>query len=72
MNPQKGLWSAIAFATTIGATIAAALAIGIGLGLLLDRVLGTSPWFSLLGSILGLAAGATGAYRMVMREMDGS
>ena len=70
MSPKKGLWSALTFTTTIGVYIAVALAIGIGLGMMLDRFLGSRPWFSILGSLLGLAAGAVGAYRMVMREMD--
>ena len=70
MSPQKGLWSALALTTMIGVYIAVALAIGVGLGIFADRMLGSKPWFSIIGSILGLAAGATGAYRMVMKEMD--
>lgn len=41
----------------IGTTMAASLAIGVWGGYKLDARLGTEPWFLLLGSVLGIAAG---------------
>jgi hypothetical protein len=41
---------------TLGLTAAVALAIGVVLGLLVDGWLGTSPVFTLIGLVLGLAA----------------
>jgi F0F1-type ATP synthase assembly protein I len=72
MNQQKGLWSAVALTTSIGLSLAAALAVGVGLGLFLDRSFGTRPWFAVGGCVIGLAAGISGAYRMVVREMSKS
>ena len=41
---------------TLGLTVAVAL-VGLGaLGYAVDRWLGTSPWFTLLGVVLGIAA----------------
>ncbi len=41
---------------TLGLTVAVALVGLAGLGYAVDRWLGTSPWFTLLGVVLGIAA----------------
>lgn len=47
----------------IGVEMVAALAVGVGIGLLLDRWLGTAPWFLVLFFFLGAAAGILNVYR---------
>jgi len=41
---------------TLGLTVAVALVVCVALGYLVDRWLGTSPWFTLVGVVLGIAA----------------
>ncbi len=41
---------------TLGLTVAVALLICVALGYFVDRWLGTSPWFTLVGVVLGIAA----------------
>jgi hypothetical protein len=41
---------------TLGLTVAVALVGLAALGYLVDRWLGTSPWFTLVGVVLGIAA----------------
>lgn len=53
----------LAFAVRIGVEMVSALAVGVGIGLLLDRWLGTGPWFLLLFFVFGAAAGMLNVYR---------
>ena len=55
----------LAFAVRIGVDLVAALVVGVGIGVLLDRWLGTSPWFLLLFFVLGAAAGMLNVYRVM-------
>ena len=55
----------LAFAVRIGVDLVAALVVGVGIGLLLDRWLGTGPWFLLLFFVLGAAAGMMNVYRVM-------
>jgi ATP synthase protein I len=41
---------------TLGLTVAVAPLICVALGYLVDHWLGTSPWFTLVGVVLGIAA----------------
>ena len=49
----------------LGATLAGSVLGGVALGYALDRWLGTSPWFLLGGSILGIASGLIQLYKTV-------
>jgi ATP synthase protein I len=51
--------------STIGVTLVAATAIGLGIGYGLDRWLGTSPWFTLIFTLFGIAAGFINLFRDV-------
>ena len=55
----------LAFAVRIGVDLVAALIVGVGIGILLDRWLGTTPWFLLLFFVLGAAAGMMNVYRVM-------
>jgi len=59
--------------TGMGWSIAVPIVIGVALGNWLDGRAGTHPLFLLLGILLGLAVGLTGAIRLlldVLREED--
>lgn len=49
--------------STIGLAFVFALLLGFGAGFWLDGKLGTSPWLSLLGFAMGLAAGVLNVVR---------
>lgn len=49
--------------STIGLAFVFALVLGFGAGFWLDGKLGTSPWLSLLGFAMGLAAGVLNVVR---------
>jgi ATP synthase protein I len=47
----------LAFYSSIGISIALAIFIGLFVGIYLDRRFGTSPWFTLIFLVIGIAAG---------------
>lgn len=51
--------------STVGLSFVLALVMGFGGGLWLDRQWGTSPWLSLLGFVVGLAAGVLNVVRVM-------
>ena len=51
--------------STVGLSFVFALVIGFAGGNFLDNRLGTRPWLSLLGFVLGLAAGVLNVYRIM-------
>jgi len=51
--------------STVGLSFVFALILGFGGGYLLDGWLGTTPWLTLLGFFLGLAAGILNVYRVM-------
>ena len=55
--------SGFGMAFRIGVEMVAALIVGVGIGLLLDRWLGTAPWFLIVFFLLGAAAGVLNVYR---------
>ncbi|MBJ7610400.1 MAG: AtpZ/AtpI family protein [Candidatus Dormibacteraeota bacterium] len=58
---------ALALVTGIGVYFGVAVAVGVGLGLLFRHLLGDNPLPLFLGILVGVGAGASGVYRMVMR-----
>ena len=60
------VWQAVAFATELGIAFAAAVLIGLLGGYLADERLGHgTPIFTILGSLLGMAAGIYSAAQIV-------
>ena len=47
-------------------TLVAAVGLFTGLGVWLDRKLGTTPWLTLLGTVVGMAGGFTSFFRTVL------
>lgn len=48
--------------SSLGFAIALAIVIGLALGYWLDRLLGTSPWLTLVFLVLGIVAGFRNLY----------
>ena len=59
-DDSRNPWRAYALVSGIGLQMAFCVLLGLFGGKWLDGVLGTSPWFLLLGLLLGLAAGIWG------------
>jgi ATP synthase protein I len=51
--------------STVGLSFVVAIVMGFGGGYLLDGWLGTSPWLTFLGFIVGIAAGVLNVYRVM-------
>ena len=54
--PERATLAGAAEFLTLGLTVAVVLVGLAALGYLVDRWLGTSPWFTLVGVVLGIAA----------------
>jgi F0F1-type ATP synthase assembly protein I len=62
-RPTVGVWNLIG----IGSYLAACLAAGMGVGWLADDWLASSPVFTLVGLVLGIAVGVLGVWLQVKR-----
>jgi ATP synthase protein I len=62
--PTPSVYTALGALAGIGFTIAVPMALGTYLGYLLDSHFNTKPLFILLGLLLGLISGISGAYRL--------
>jgi ATP synthase protein I len=49
--------------STVGFSFVLAVGLGVWLGLVIDRWLGTSPWFFFIFFVFGLVAGVMNVYR---------
>jgi ATP synthase protein I len=59
----EGGGSELGIAWRIGIELVSALIVGVGIGYLLDRWLGTRPWFLVVFFVLGSAAGLLNVFR---------
>lgn len=66
-GPELNEWAGLALVGQFGLTVAVPILIGIGAGIFIDNQLRSSPIATLIGLLLGLAAGVYGAYRLVTR-----
>lgn len=64
-NDEPSVLRQLARLSTIGVSLVAATAIGLAIGYGLDRVLGTSPWLTLMFTLFGIAAGFLNLFRDV-------
>jgi ATP synthase protein I len=71
---DQSAWKALGELSTVGMTLVVATVIGLAGGYYLDKWLGTSPWLTLIGLGLGIAAGFVNLFRTVKRteqDVDG-
>jgi len=61
------LWRHVSLATELGGAMVVPAIVGWLLGALLDRVLGTTPWLTILLLLCGIIAGLRSLFRMVMK-----
>jgi len=64
---EDNAWKALGELSTIGLTLVLSTVIGLAGGYYLDRWLGSSPWLTLIGLLLGIAAGFVNLFRSVKR-----
>ncbi len=62
---QPSDWTAFALIGQVGLSIALGALLGIGIGLFIDSKLHSSPIATLIGLLLGLAAGIYNVYRLI-------
>ncbi len=68
---RKGLWRQLFEAATIPLNLVAATFVGFAIGYGLDRLLGTSPYLTVLFLVLGIIAGFRELFRYARRMERG-
>ena len=66
---RREVLNALSLMTQLGLTMAVCVFIGVAGGWFLDGRLGTSPWFLLGLTVLGVVAALKSMYDMVMKNM---
>lgn len=61
----KGTWKALGDLSSIGIALVLSTVIGLAGGYYADRWLGTTPWLTLIGLILGIVAGFVNLFRSI-------
>lgn len=69
MNQGGDFRKGVSIAFKLGTEVVVATLLGTLMGYVLDRFLGTRPWFFIIGVIFGAAAGCLNLYRAAM-EMN--
>jgi F0F1-type ATP synthase assembly protein I len=64
---RRSTWSGVDQSGIMGAELVSAVLLWAGLGWLLDRWLGTDPWFLAIGALVGNAAGVYLIYLRAQR-----
>lgn len=62
-NNGPSLWRTLGQLSTLGIAMVAAVAIGLAAGYWLDRWLGTSPWLTMVFTLLGIVAAFLNLFR---------
>jgi len=66
---RKQIYRALGLITYMGVSVVICVGLGILIGWLLDRWLGTTPWFMLVFTVLGIIAAIKSMYSMAKRVM---
>ena len=64
---EQSAWKALGELSAVGLTLVVATVLGLAGGYYLDGRLGTSPWLTLIGLLLGIVAGFVNLFRSVKR-----
>ncbi len=62
-NNGPSLWRTLGQLSTLGIAMVAAVAIGLAVGYWLDRWLGTTPWLTMVFTLLGIVAAFLNLFR---------
>lgn len=62
----------MSWVTGLGITMITCTGVGLYIGIFLDARLNSSPWCSLVCSILGMVSGGMAVYKGIMRDMKNS
>lgn len=62
---DRSAFRQIGILSGVGITLVVSTVLGLAGGYALDRWLGTSPWFTLIGLLLGIASGFVSLFRAV-------
>jgi ATP synthase protein I len=66
-KPDSSVWGGLAIIGLLGLTISVPTVLGVLAGVAIDGKFHTSPAATLIGLLLGLAAGVYGVYRLISR-----
>lgn len=71
MRPGRGHdWGPLALISQLGLTMVGSILLGLVLGLWIDSHFGTGPWATLILSLIGIAAGSFGVYRLISVSIE--
>lgn len=65
-DDKRQIMEALTLVTTIGLNMVATIVVGLVLGRWADGYFGTTPWCTVAGIVLGMAAGLWGTYQRIM------
>lgn len=68
-SPERRRRGGVALAGIIGGYVGVSILLGLGIGWLLDRTLGTTPLFLIIGVLLGFTVSFYLTYRLAMGEL---
>ena len=64
---KRGKYRTLMLASSVGLSVVIAILLGLGLGVYLDRRLGTLPWLTIAGLVVGVVAGFRNLFVMSAR-----
>lgn len=67
-NPNEWLYY-LTLVTQLGLVVVGTILAGLVIGYFIDKKFGTSPVFTVVFIVVGIAAGLFNAYQMIMRKM---
>ena len=65
---EPPVWKELSDVGALGIEMVVSVVIAGGFGWWLDERLGTSPWFTVIGTAIGAAAGLRSAYRVITKD----